>query len=106
MGTAQISGVVLYLAHKHNLPVVMHTPTEVKAAVSGSGRAAKAQVGAMVAKILNLTEVPKPADSADSLAIAICSAWKLPTSTQPTSATKAQARWNSAVTAPKKKDWV
>ena len=106
MGTAQISGVVLYLAHKHNLPVVLHTPTEVKAAVTGSGRAAKAQVGAMVAKILNLAEVPKPADSADSLAIAICSAWKLPTAAGPTTNTKAQAQWNSAVVAPKKKGWV
>jgi len=76
MGTAQISGVVLMLAHRHGIPIALHTPTEVKAAVTGSGRADKAQVGTMVAKILGLAEAPKPADAADSLAIAICHAWR------------------------------
>lgn len=106
MGTAQISGVVLYLANKHNLPVSLHTPTEVKAAVTGSGKAAKAQVGVMVARILNLEEVPKPADSADSLAIAICNAWKIGSGTATEPITRAQMQWNSAVAAPKKKGWV
>lgn len=76
MGTAQISGVVLLLANRHGIPIAMHTPTEVKAAVTGSGRANKEQVGKMVAKILGLADVPKPADAADSLAIAICHAWR------------------------------
>ena len=76
MGTAQISGVVLLLANRHGIPIAMHTPTEVKAAVTGSGRANKEQVGNMVAKILGLAEVPKPADAADSLAIAICHGWR------------------------------
>ncbi len=76
MGTAQISGVVMYLAHIRGIPVTLHTPTEVKAAVTGSGRADKEQVGKMVASILGLKEVPKPADAADSLAIAICHAWR------------------------------
>lgn len=103
MGTAQVSGVVFYLASKYNLPISFHTPTEVKAAVTGSGRAAKAQVGAMVAKILALNEVPKPADSADSLAIAICNAWRQPSVGQNQTATKAQEQWNSALRATKKK---
>lgn len=76
MGVAQISGVVLYLARRHGIPVQMHTPSEVKAAVTGSGRAQKAQIGSAVAKILGLAEIPKPADSADAIAIAICNAWK------------------------------
>lgn len=98
MGTAQISGVVLYLANKHGIPVAMHTPTEVKAAVTGSGRAAKAQVGAMVARILGLDEVPKPADAADSLAIAICHAWKgfAPAVGSAGGVTKAQSAWLAA----------
>ena len=103
MGTAQISGVVLMLAHKHGLPIALHTPTEVKAAVTGSGRADKAQVGTMVAKILGLTEVPKPADAADSLAIAICHAWRgagasVVSASQGSgsSLTAAQAAWQQA----------
>lgn len=98
MGVAQISGVVLMLAHRHSIPVYLHTPSEVKAAVTGSGRANKAQVGAMVAKILGLTEVPKPADAADSLAIAICHAWKSAGGTVGTSAemTPAQKAWHKA----------
>ena len=76
MGTAQISGVVLLLANRFGIPIALHTPTEVKAAVTGSGRADKKQVGAMVAKILGLKEIPKPADAADSLAIAICHGWR------------------------------
>ena len=54
----------------------MHTPSEVKAAVSGNGRADKAQVGAMVVRILRLSELPKPADAADALALAITHLWR------------------------------
>jgi crossover junction endodeoxyribonuclease RuvC len=104
MGVAQISGVVLFLAAKYGIPIEMHTPSEVKAAVTGSGRAAKPQIGIAVSKILGLTEIPKPADSADALAIAICNAWK---SVGPVSAaskpTKAQAQWLSAQSASKRK---
>jgi crossover junction endodeoxyribonuclease RuvC len=98
MGTAQISGVVLMLAHKYKLPIAMHTPTEVKAAVTGSGKADKKQVGTMVAKILGLTEVPKPADAADSLAIAICHAWRGAGASAATGSaqTAAQAAWQQA----------
>jgi crossover junction endodeoxyribonuclease RuvC len=46
--------------------------------VTGHGRADKAQVGAMVARLLGLTEAPKPADAADALALAICHVWRGP----------------------------
>lgn len=108
MGVAQISGVVMMLAHKHQIPVYMHTPSEVKAAVTGSGRANKSQVGNMVAKILGLTEMPKPADAADSLAIAICHAWKsvggaVPNSSEMTHAQKAWQAAEQAATASKRR---
>ena len=54
------------------LPLALHTPTEVKAAVTGNGRAGKAQVTAMVTRILRLDTPPRPADAADALALAIC----------------------------------
>lgn len=76
MGTAQASGIALLAATRRGIPVVTHTPSEVKAAVTGSGRAEKAQVGTMVARILRLDEVPKPADAADALALAICHLWR------------------------------
>jgi crossover junction endodeoxyribonuclease RuvC len=76
MGTAQASGIALLAAARRGIPVALHTPSEVKAAVTGSGRADKAQVGAMVTRLLRLTEVPKPADAADSLALAICHIWR------------------------------
>jgi crossover junction endodeoxyribonuclease RuvC len=95
MGTAQVAGVAIFLAHKYQIPIAMHTPTEVKAAVTGSGRAGKAQVGAMVAKLLDLKEIPKPADAADALAIAICQGYRGVNSSA--SYTKAQQKWHSAV---------
>ena len=72
MGVAQISGALMAIAHRHNIPLEFFTPSEVKLAVAGHGRADKAQVGQMVAKTLNLQEIPKPADVADALAVAIC----------------------------------
>jgi crossover junction endodeoxyribonuclease RuvC len=78
MGTAQAGGVVALSAARRGLTVAFHTPSEVKAAVTGSGRADKAQVTGMVTKLLGLTEKPKPADAADALAIAICHVWRAP----------------------------
>ena len=75
---------------------------KVKAAVTGSGRAAKDQVGFMVAKILGLSEVPKPADAADSLAIAICHAWRSPAASDSVNLTKAQKAWLAAERAAKR----
>jgi len=78
MATAQAGGVVALAAARRGLPVVFHTPSEVKAAVTGSGRADKAQVTTMVTKLLGLVEAPKPADAADALALAICHIWRAP----------------------------
>ncbi|MFE6776014.1 crossover junction endodeoxyribonuclease RuvC [Streptomyces sp. NPDC057702] len=78
MGTAQASAVAMLCAARRGLPVALHTPSEVKAAVTGSGRADKAQVGAMVTRLLRLDTPPKPADAADALALAICHIWRAP----------------------------
>ncbi|MDO8307829.1 MAG: crossover junction endodeoxyribonuclease RuvC [Actinomycetota bacterium] len=76
MATAQAAAMGLLLAGQRGIPVALHTPTEVKAAVTGSGRADKAQVNAMVVRILRLDGPPRPADAADALAIAICQLWR------------------------------
>ncbi|MDG4830275.1 crossover junction endodeoxyribonuclease RuvC [Solwaraspora sp. WMMD1047] len=76
MGTAQVSAVAVLAGARAGLPVQTYTPSEVKAAVTGSGRADKAQVTAMVTRLLGLTEAPRPADAADALALAICHVWR------------------------------
>jgi crossover junction endodeoxyribonuclease RuvC len=76
MGTAQASGIALACAARRGLVVALHTPSEVKAAVSGNGRADKAQVGLMVTRILRLDRTPSPADAADALALAITHIWR------------------------------
>ena len=76
MGTGQAAGVALLLAAKAGIPVTMHRPSEVKASVTGNGRANKAQVAMMVQKILNLDSIPKPVDATDALALAICNVWR------------------------------
>jgi crossover junction endodeoxyribonuclease RuvC len=78
MGTAQVTGVVALAAARRGIPVAWHTPSEVKAAVSGSGRADKSQVTAMVTRLLRLASAPKPADAADALALALCHLWRTP----------------------------
>jgi len=117
MGTAQASGVAMHTAASRGLAVGMHTPSEVKAAVTGYGSAEKAQVGLMVAKILGLDEVPKPADAADALALAICHAWRggvataatrVPSAGSGTASatgglTPAQSAWRAAESAAKRR---
>lgn len=76
MGTAQAAGVAMLVGARHGLPVRLHTPSEVKAAVTGSGRADKKQVGLMVSRILGLAEMPRPADAADAVALAVCHVWR------------------------------
>jgi len=78
MGTAQAGAVAIVCAARRGLPVALHTPSEVKAAVTGSGRVDKDQVTAMVSRILRLAEPPRPADAADALALAICHLWRVP----------------------------
>jgi len=97
MGTAQASGVALQVAASRGLAVGLHTPSEVKAAITGYGAADKRQVGSMVARVLGLAEVPKPADAADALAIALCHAWKGPSLVVTGgSLTPAQQAWRTA----------
>jgi crossover junction endodeoxyribonuclease RuvC len=76
MGTGQAAGIALLVAAKAGIPVMMHTPSEVKAAVTGSGRANKVQVADMVKRLLNLETIPKPVDATDALALAICHLWR------------------------------
>ncbi len=78
MGTAQASAVAMLVAARCSIPVALHTPSEVKAAVSGNGRADKAQVATMVVQLLRLAEAPTPADASDALALAICQVWRGP----------------------------
>src|SRR5580704_13712605 len=76
MGTAQAGAVAIVCAARRGVPVALHTPSEVKAAVTGSGRADKRQVTEMVRRLLRLADPPRPADSADALALAICHLWR------------------------------
>jgi crossover junction endodeoxyribonuclease RuvC len=76
MGTAQAGAIAIACAARRGLPVALHTPSEVKAAVTGSGRADKGQVTTMVTKLLRIADPPRPADAADALALAICHLWR------------------------------
>ncbi|MGH4025073.1 MAG: crossover junction endodeoxyribonuclease RuvC [Pseudonocardiaceae bacterium] len=78
MGTAQVGGIVALIAARRGLPVAFHTPSEVKAAVTGSGRAGKEQVTTMITRLLALPAKPRPADAADALALAVCHLWRAP----------------------------
>jgi len=75
-GTAQVAGLIMLAAARHGIEVQLHTPSEVKAAITGSGSADKAQVTTMVTRILKLPSAPHPADAADALALAICQIWR------------------------------
>jgi crossover junction endodeoxyribonuclease RuvC len=76
MGTAQAGAVAIVCSARRGLPVALHTPSEVKAAVTGNGRAGKAQVTQMVTRLLVMADPPRPADAADALALAICHLWR------------------------------
>jgi len=90
MGTGQAAGIALLVAAKAGIPVAMHTPTEVKASVTGTGRASKAQVAEMVRRLLQLESIPKPVDSTDALALAICHLWRGASSNRLAEAVKAE----------------
>ncbi|WP_144833506.1 MULTISPECIES: crossover junction endodeoxyribonuclease RuvC [Microbacterium] len=98
MGTAQASGIALLLAAEHGLTAATHTPSEVKAAITGYGSADKLQVQTMVARVLRLDSLPQPADAADALAIALCHAWRGGAAAAPGGAelTPAQRAWRDA----------
>jgi len=76
MGTAQAGAVAIVCAARRGLPVATYTPSEMKAAVTGSGRADKAQMTVMVTRLLRLADAPRPADTADALGLAICHIWR------------------------------
>ncbi len=76
IGTAQAGAIAIACGARRGLPVTLHTPSEAKAAITGSGQADKAQVTAMVTRLLRLDTPPKPADAADALALAICHVWR------------------------------
>ncbi|MCU1404574.1 MAG: ruvC [Glaciihabitans sp.] len=99
MGTAQASGVAMHAAAARGLAVGLHTPSEVKAAVTGYGAADKKQVATMVARVLGLDELPTPADASDALALALCHAWRGGIGTRVTGGaalTPAQEAWRKA----------
>lgn len=99
MGTAQASGVALLIAAEHGMSAATHTPSEVKAAITGYGSAEKLQVQTMVARVLRLAELPQPADAADALALALCHAWRTDPRRSPDgseSLTPAQRAWRNA----------
>jgi crossover junction endodeoxyribonuclease RuvC len=96
MGTAQVAALAILAATRAGIPIALHTPSEVKAAVTGSGAAEKAQVAAMVTRLLRLTEAPKPADAADALAIAICHVWRGSAATKIAAAVAAASSRRSA----------
>ena len=98
-GVAQISGAIMLLAYNAEVPVTLHTPTAVKAAVTGDGKANKDAVAKMVCRILGLTEVPKPVDATDALALAICHSWSLAQPSVGEIQTSAQKKWASALAA-------
>ncbi|UER54132.1 crossover junction endodeoxyribonuclease RuvC [Kineosporiaceae bacterium SCSIO 59966] len=107
MGTAQVSGVALLAAARRGVPVALHTPSEVKAAVTGDGRAGKEQVAAMVTRILDLPATPRPADASDALALAVCHLWRgsAPTAVAGHSGapTAAQSAWAQAMAASRRR---
>ena len=92
MGTAQAAALAVLAAARADVPVALHTPSEVKAAVTGSGRADKAQVTTMVTRLLRLPDRPRPADAADALALAICQLWRGAAQARLTAALAAEAR--------------
>jgi crossover junction endodeoxyribonuclease RuvC len=96
MGTAQASAVAVLAGARAGLPVQTYTPSEVKAAVTGSGQADKAQVTSMVSRLLRLDAPPRPADAADALALAICHIWRGGTRTRLAAAADAARRGGRA----------
>ena len=74
IAVAEARGVTLLAARQRDIPIYEYTPLQVKQSVTGYGKAIKKQVQEMTKRILNLPEIPKPDDTADALAIAVCHA--------------------------------
>ncbi|MEO7123922.1 MAG: crossover junction endodeoxyribonuclease RuvC [Lacisediminihabitans sp.] len=106
MGTAQISGIAMLIAARHGLAAGLHTPSEVKAAVTGYGAAGKKQVATMVARVLGLAELPSPADASDALAIALCHAWRTPGILSSDAASRAAGTTSAGGMTPAQRAWL
>lgn len=74
IAVAEARGVILLAAKKAGVPIFEYTPLQAKLSVAGYGKATKKQMQEMTKRLLNLAEVPKPDDTADALAMAICHA--------------------------------
>ena len=74
IGVAQARGVILMTAQRRGVPIFEYTPSQVKQAVVGYGKAEKRQVMEMTRRLLDLKELPRPDDAADALAVALCHA--------------------------------
>ncbi len=98
-GTSQAAGIAMLIAARSAIPVTLHTPSEVKAAITGFGRADKAQVGELVTRVLGLRETPKPADAADALALAICHLWRGQATNRLSAAVAAHSRGGNRIAA-------
>jgi crossover junction endodeoxyribonuclease RuvC len=99
MSVGQVSGLVLAIAGRDGIPVVQYSPNEVKLAVAGDGGAGKEEVQAMVTRLLHLREVPRPADAADALALALCHQWRAPMRTVAADAGGGAHRLDAAIAA-------
>lgn len=97
--TAQVAGLAMVAAARLDIPVTLHTPTEMKATVTGYGGAPKPQVQEMVRRILTLAEAPSPADAADALALAITGAWRSSAATDAAGRTSSGGSAGSTMTA-------
>lgn len=102
--TSQVAGLAMVGAARAGIPVTLHTPTEVKASVTGYGNAPKTQIQEMVRRILKLEHVPSPADAADALALAITNAWRSAAATDDGGRTTLAERDASAMT-PAQRQW-
>lgn len=102
--TAQVAGLAMVAAARRGITVTLHTPTEMKATVTGYGAAPKLQVQEMVRRILDLTAPPKPADAADALALAITNAWRGSAATDQAATTAAGTGGDSRLT-PAQRQW-
>jgi len=72
LSVSEARGVIFLAAQQQRVPVIEYTPNQVKQAITGSGRADKKQMQAMIKRLLNLDEIPEPDDAADGLSIALC----------------------------------
>ncbi|MFI5045590.1 MAG: crossover junction endodeoxyribonuclease RuvC [Acidimicrobiia bacterium] len=99
MSVGQVSGLLLAIAGREHIPVVQYSPNEVKLAVAGDGGAGKEEVQAMVTRLLGLREVPRPADAADALALALCHQWRAPLRAAAQSDDAAGGRLDAAIAA-------